>query len=112
MGLEEAEAGPDRTDLGWFSPQVQSIEFTQIEMKVIEGLQFGNECLNKMHQVGPPELEQDPGLAPLSATEAMPAPRLSARRCLCWMEGGEAHHCWERAQSTRTGNSDVDLRTG
>lgn len=30
---------------------VQSIEFTQIEMKVIEGLQFGNECLNKMHQV-------------------------------------------------------------
>uniref|UniRef100_A0A8C4LDN9 Charged multivesicular body protein 6 n=1 Tax=Equus asinus asinus TaxID=83772 RepID=A0A8C4LDN9_EQUAS len=30
---------------------VQSIEFTQIEMKVMEGLQFGNECLNKMHQV-------------------------------------------------------------
>ncbi|KAK1330744.1 hypothetical protein QTO34_008682 [Cnephaeus nilssonii] len=30
---------------------VQSIEFTQIEMKVIEGLKFGNECLNKMHQV-------------------------------------------------------------
>ncbi|XP_024902905.1 charged multivesicular body protein 6 isoform X2 [Pteropus alecto] len=30
---------------------VQSIEFTQIEMKVIEGLRFGNECLNKMHQV-------------------------------------------------------------
>lgn len=33
--------------------QVQSIEFTQIEMKVMEGLQVGNECLNKMHQVGP-----------------------------------------------------------
>ncbi|XP_037664501.1 charged multivesicular body protein 6 [Choloepus didactylus] len=30
---------------------VQSIEFTQIEMKVVEGLRFGNECLNKMHQV-------------------------------------------------------------
>ncbi|XP_006145729.1 charged multivesicular body protein 6 [Tupaia chinensis] len=30
---------------------VQSIEFTQIEMKVIEGLQIGNECLSKMHQV-------------------------------------------------------------
>lgn len=30
---------------------VQSIEFTQIEMKVVEGLKFGNECLNKMHQV-------------------------------------------------------------
>ncbi|XP_012891682.1 PREDICTED: charged multivesicular body protein 6 [Dipodomys ordii] len=30
---------------------VQSIEFTQIEMKVMEGLQVGNECLNKMHQV-------------------------------------------------------------
>lgn len=35
-------------------PQVQSIEFTQIEMQVIEGLRAGNECLNKMHQVGPP----------------------------------------------------------
>ncbi|KFV65330.1 Charged multivesicular body protein 6, partial [Dryobates pubescens] len=31
---------------------VQDIEFTQIEMKVIEGLKIGNECLNKMHQVG------------------------------------------------------------
>ncbi|KAF2979445.1 hypothetical protein EK904_004434, partial [Melospiza melodia maxima] len=30
---------------------VQDIEFTQIEMKVIEGLKIGNECLNKMHQV-------------------------------------------------------------
>ncbi|KAM6468592.1 charged multivesicular body protein 6 [Liasis olivaceus] len=30
---------------------VHDIEFTQIEMKVIEGLKIGNECLNKMHQV-------------------------------------------------------------
>ncbi|KAM8786680.1 charged multivesicular body protein 6 [Rhynchonycteris naso] len=30
---------------------VQSLEFTQIEMKVMEGLKVGNECLNKMHQV-------------------------------------------------------------
>uniref|UniRef100_A0A673UZ78 Charged multivesicular body protein 6 n=2 Tax=Suricata suricatta TaxID=37032 RepID=A0A673UZ78_SURSU len=30
---------------------VQNIEFTQIEMKVVEGLQIGNECLKKMHQV-------------------------------------------------------------
>ncbi|XP_061866715.1 charged multivesicular body protein 6 [Colius striatus] len=30
---------------------VQDIEFTQIEMKVLEGLKIGNECLNKMHQV-------------------------------------------------------------
>ncbi|XP_032627516.1 charged multivesicular body protein 6-like [Chelonoidis abingdonii] len=30
---------------------VQDIEFTQIEMKVIEGLKTGNECLNKMHEV-------------------------------------------------------------
>ncbi|KAK9407011.1 charged multivesicular body protein 6 [Crotalus adamanteus] len=30
---------------------VHDIEFTQIEMKVIEGLKIGNECLNRMHQV-------------------------------------------------------------
>uniref|UniRef100_K7GHS1 Charged multivesicular body protein 6 n=1 Tax=Pelodiscus sinensis TaxID=13735 RepID=K7GHS1_PELSI len=30
---------------------VQDIEFTQIEMKVIEGLKIGNECLHKMHEV-------------------------------------------------------------
>ncbi|KAM4844890.1 charged multivesicular body protein 6 [Thomomys bottae] len=30
---------------------VQSIEFTQMEEKVLEGLQLGNACLNKMHQV-------------------------------------------------------------
>ncbi|KAL7989559.1 hypothetical protein Chor_012225 [Crotalus horridus] len=29
---------------------VHDIEFTQIEMKVIEGLKIGNECLNRMHQ--------------------------------------------------------------
>lgn len=43
---------PQHLRLLWFPFQVQSIEFTQIEMKVMEGLQFGNECLNKMHQVG------------------------------------------------------------
>ncbi|XP_015670592.1 charged multivesicular body protein 6 [Protobothrops mucrosquamatus] len=30
---------------------VHDIEFTQIELKVIEGLKIGNECLNRMHQV-------------------------------------------------------------
>ncbi|XP_007886860.1 charged multivesicular body protein 6 isoform X2 [Callorhinchus milii] len=30
---------------------VQNIEFTQIEMKVIEGLKIGNDCLKKMHEV-------------------------------------------------------------
>ncbi|XP_069511281.1 charged multivesicular body protein 6 [Ambystoma mexicanum] len=29
---------------------VQDIEFTQIEMKVIEGLKVGNHCLKKMHE--------------------------------------------------------------
>nr|XP_020009260.1 charged multivesicular body protein 6-like [Castor canadensis] len=45
----------DRTEnqISSLEAMVQSIEFTQIEMKVMEGLQVGNECLNKMHQVGP-----------------------------------------------------------
>ncbi|KAG7324895.1 hypothetical protein KOW79_011211 [Hemibagrus wyckioides] len=30
---------------------VQDIEFAQIEMKVIEGLKVGNDCLKKMHEV-------------------------------------------------------------
>lgn len=30
---------------------MQDIEFAQIEMKVIEGLKTGNECLKKMHEV-------------------------------------------------------------
>ncbi|KAJ8345924.1 hypothetical protein SKAU_G00301170 [Synaphobranchus kaupii] len=30
---------------------VQDIEFSQIEMKVIEGLKVGNDCLKKMHEV-------------------------------------------------------------
>ncbi|KAM4691609.1 charged multivesicular body protein 6 [Rhinophrynus dorsalis] len=30
---------------------VEDIEFAQIEMKVIEGLKVGNECLKKMHEV-------------------------------------------------------------
>lgn len=43
----------DRTEsqISSLEAMVQSIEFTQIEMKVLEGLQVGNECLNKMHQV-------------------------------------------------------------
>lgn len=31
--------------------QVQDIEFMQIEMKVIEGLKVGNDCLKSMHEV-------------------------------------------------------------
>lgn len=30
---------------------VQDLEFAQIEMKVIEGLKIGNDCLKKMHEV-------------------------------------------------------------
>ncbi|XP_041937985.1 charged multivesicular body protein 6 [Alosa sapidissima] len=30
---------------------VQDLEFSQIEMKVIEGLKIGNDCLKKMHEV-------------------------------------------------------------
>uniref|UniRef100_A0A2K5D9R0 Charged multivesicular body protein 6 n=1 Tax=Aotus nancymaae TaxID=37293 RepID=A0A2K5D9R0_AOTNA len=43
----------DRTEnqISSLEAMVQSIEFTQIEMKVMEGLQLGNECVNKMHQV-------------------------------------------------------------
>ena len=31
--------------------QVENIEFTQVEMKVVEGLKQGNECLEQMHKV-------------------------------------------------------------
>ncbi|CAJ0967178.1 unnamed protein product [Ranitomeya imitator] len=31
---------------------VEDLEFAQIEMKVIEGLKIGNDCLKKMHEVG------------------------------------------------------------
>ncbi len=31
--------------------QVQDIEFAQIEIKVIEGLKAGNDCLKQMHEV-------------------------------------------------------------
>uniref|UniRef100_A0A6G1RL25 Charged multivesicular body protein 6 n=1 Tax=Hypotaenidia okinawae TaxID=2861861 RepID=A0A6G1RL25_9GRUI len=43
----------DRTEnqISNLERMVQDIEFTQIEMKVIEGLKIGNDCLNKMHQV-------------------------------------------------------------
>jgi len=33
--------------------QVENIEFTQVEMKVVEGLKQGNECLEQMHKVYP-----------------------------------------------------------
>ncbi|XP_059587948.1 charged multivesicular body protein 6 [Alligator mississippiensis] len=39
------------TQISNLERMVQDIEFAQIEMKVIEGLKIGNECLNKMHQV-------------------------------------------------------------
>lgn len=31
--------------------QVQDIEFAQIEVKVIEGLKAGNDCLKQIHEV-------------------------------------------------------------
>lgn len=34
------------------SHQVHDIEFMQIEIRVIEGLKVGNECLKSMHEVG------------------------------------------------------------
>ena len=30
---------------------VENIEFTQIEMKVVEGLKTGNQCLEEMHKI-------------------------------------------------------------
>ena len=30
---------------------VETIEYTQVEMQVVEGLKTGNECLDAMHQV-------------------------------------------------------------
>lgn len=97
----EWEAGPEHAGLVWFPPQVQSIEFTQIEMKVMEGLQFGNECLNKMHQVGPHGARgREEGQS--SATRG----GLSLRPHVCpghqpggvcaRQEHGKASHYWER----------------
>ncbi|XP_023672702.1 charged multivesicular body protein 6 [Paramormyrops kingsleyae] len=37
--------------IGNLERMVQDIEFAQIEMKVIEGLKIGNDCLKKMHEV-------------------------------------------------------------
>lgn len=31
--------------------QIQDIEFAQIEVKIIEGLKAGNDCLKQMHEV-------------------------------------------------------------
>lgn len=84
--------------------QVQSIEFTQIEMKVMEGLQVGNECLNKMHQVGPHGVWQAGGRAQLQGPgdqgEFVPHQGLSSWIGGCasaWQgpvgpEGGVAQH--------------------
>ena len=43
----------DKTDtqLDNLEQMVENIEFTQIEMKVVEGLKQGNECLEQMHKV-------------------------------------------------------------
>lgn len=30
---------------------VENIEFAQIEMKVVEGLKTGNQCLEEMHKI-------------------------------------------------------------
>ncbi|KAJ1129083.1 hypothetical protein NDU88_007454 [Pleurodeles waltl] len=38
------------TQISNLEHMVQDIEFTQIEMKVIEGLKVGNDCLKKMHE--------------------------------------------------------------
>ncbi|XP_060796232.1 charged multivesicular body protein 6 isoform X2 [Neoarius graeffei] len=37
--------------IGNLERMVQDIEFAQIEMKVLEGLKVGNDCLKKMHEV-------------------------------------------------------------
>lgn len=43
----------DKTEnqIGNLERMVQDIEFAQIEMKVIEGLKVGNDCLKKMHEL-------------------------------------------------------------
>ncbi|XP_041671744.1 charged multivesicular body protein 6 [Cheilinus undulatus] len=43
----------DKTEnqIGNLERMVQDLEFAQIEKKVIDGLKFGNECLQKMHEV-------------------------------------------------------------
>ncbi|XP_065900030.1 charged multivesicular body protein 6-A-like [Dysidea avara] len=43
----------DKTDtqLDNLEQMVENIEFTQVEMKVVEGLKQGNECLEQMHKM-------------------------------------------------------------
>lgn len=43
----------DKTEnqIGNLERMVQDMEFAQIEIKVIQGLKVGNECLKKMHEV-------------------------------------------------------------
>ncbi|KAL6476945.1 hypothetical protein MHYP_G00154440 [Metynnis hypsauchen] len=39
------------TQIGNIERMVQDLEFAQIEIKVLEGLKVGNDCLKKMHEV-------------------------------------------------------------
>lgn len=43
----------DKTDtqIDNLMQMVETLEYTQIEMKVVEGLKQGNECLQEMHKV-------------------------------------------------------------
>lgn len=43
----------DQTDtqMDNLAQMVENIEFTQVEMKVVEGLKQGNECLEQMHKI-------------------------------------------------------------
>lgn len=103
-GVEKA--GPPTARSVWRPPQVQNIEFAQIEMKVVEGLQIGNQCLKKMHQVGPwrPGAEGaelrgtgEAGLVP----EATPVPGPLAKRRLCWLGAWASQ--WLSGEGARVG---------
>ena len=106
------KAGPPTARSVRRPPQVQNIEFAQIEMKVVEGLQIGNECLNKMHLVWSWGAEwtelrararvcargtREAGLGP----EATPVPGPSAKRRLCWL--GAWASPWLSGEGTRVG---------
>jgi charged multivesicular body protein 6 len=43
----------DKTDtqIDNLMQMVETLEYTQIEMKVVEGLKQGNDCLNEMHKI-------------------------------------------------------------
>lgn len=84
-------AGPARLPL----PQVQSIEFTQIETKVLEGLRLGNECLNRMHQVGPWGLGPAAVFVP-GGRGGGPAPRHCGGRAAVWPDGRTPVSTWKQ----------------